>query len=149
MISKLYPLGKKPVSDVLPFMRMCCRSRKTNPEAETNKLISGDDKSDGEMEFDNQKKNMNDIISKNGGDYQGSAVKRSKEKQIEEGEDLFEDYGFGINSWFSLLRLLIKLYTLFSVVAFGVMYLYDQTGNALDSRGILKYTMGNLGYSSV
>jgi hypothetical protein len=68
----------------------------------------------------------------------------------EEGQDIFDIYGFGITSWFSLLLLLIKIYFVFACLGAGLMYYYSTHGTELTGPAYYKsskYTLGNLGYS--
>ena len=72
------------------------------------------------------------VISQNAGAgkrYKGSDYIQSELDDLnppdeEEGQDIFDTYGFGIMSWFALLRSLIKIYFVFACVGAGIMYFY-------------------------
>ena len=134
-------------------MALCC-GRKTN---ENEKLLAKQaDDLMMESEIKETDQRLDGIIKKsNGYAYKGSNYVESELNNMnppaeEEGQDIFDIYGFGITSWFSLLRRLIKVYFVFACVGAGLMYFYSTNGTELSGLGMPKsamFTLGNLGYS--
>lgn len=148
-----YPLARKPLYEVLPIFALCCGRRSHERE---KLLTKNTDDVKMEQEIKETDERLDKIIKdSNGYRYQGSSYLDSEMYNLnpadeEEGQDIFDIYGFGVTSWFSLLKLLIKIYFVFSLVGIGLMYFYSQNGSELDQPGIskiAKFTLGNLGYS--
>lgn len=147
MINSRYPLINAELWQVLPFLSVCLKKKK-DPERENADLLpSASPRSDDGKKRNANDERLNKVISENNGSYRGSPVIKFKGKTVTENEDIFEDFGFGITSWFSLLGLLWKLYFFFSIIAIGMMYYYSINGSQFDGKDGLKFTLGNLGYS--
>ena len=111
-----------------------------------------------ENEITETDKRMNELIEENNGQaYEGTNYVQSEQDQLQKGEvfhdkhtiDIFDCYGFGITSWFILLRKLIQVYSILSVLAIGLMMTYA-SGNQLSGpyhKAVAKYSLGNLGFS--
>jgi hypothetical protein len=147
-----YPLARKPLHEVLPIFAICCGRKSSEKE----KLIASSTDAKMEAEIKETDQRLDKIIKENNGKkYQGSSyidaeIENLNPAEEEEGQDIFDTYGFGITSWFDLLRLLIKLYFVFALVGMGLMYFYSTHGTELSGSGMAKsakFTLGNLGFS--
>ena len=102
---------------------------------------------------------MNKLIkSNNGYQYKGTSYIESEQKQLKgnnnEGNenkdtDVFNSYGFGITSWFSLLQKLMMVYAVISIPAVGLMMEYGKGSELISpmNKAVAKYSLGNLGFS--
>ena len=68
-----------------------------------------------------------------------------------ENEDPYEVFGFGIQAYFNMLEILIKLFFLITILMMPVMYIYYE-GGAYENMDFLNrfmapITMGNIGHA--
>jgi len=70
---------------------------------------------------------------------------------LEKGEDITGHYGFGILSYFNVIRSLAWLFFVLTIVHLPLFYMYKTHGNALhlEKHSFFNgFTLGNLGQSS-
>ena len=96
---------------------------------------------------------LNRIIEECGGEYTGTDplvdAKRVKREQVFKGhkarkQDVFDQFGHGVTSYFRFLRTLIITFTAISIFVIPTIYQYGK-GHTFESNVLLKYTLGNLG----
>lgn len=130
-----YPLYDYKWYEVLPIFGMCFGKKKTETEDEA--LLQNNDDQMNQDELNNIKTRLTETINQfemknvrqgNEIKYKGTKIEWVKKEKSTD-EEIFGEFGFGICSWFDLLRLLMKIYLVFSIFAMGLMSYYHRAGN--------------------
>ena len=150
-IDEMHPLSKKGLGEILPYLCCCMKKSKSNMmRTESNSQM--DQLFEDEMKETSER--LDKIIADQGAEpYEGSDFippeedgnpthksnnskgKKKKDDDSEDG-DPFNDFGFGIVAYFTLLRTLIGVFLLMSILMCVPIYLYRTEGDPTDKAGV-------------
>jgi len=142
-IEELHPLYDLPLHRVFPMWALCIKKCAKKPKA---KRVSPAEKHKDEMER----------LNKAGQDLNVSGVSVSEPllggadaNPFPEGEDPYLMLGFGMVAYFSMLKALILMFSLFTLLVLPVISIYGSydglsSGNNYSKT---KYSLGNMGFS--
>jgi hypothetical protein len=157
----MHPLSGVGWSDAYPFLRTFGKAKAKNYQKQVDddeKYASG--QSQKKKAKPNMKAQMKDNMSKammKGGDEQAKS-KDEVDKEclqvkpdFDEGEDPFLYLGFGIVSYFDLIKVLIWVFLILTLVNtpnIMIFQSYSNYSNDMVDRGSRMMTMGNMGFST-
>ena len=142
-IEELHPLANLPLHRVFPMWALCIKkcARKTN-----TKRVSPAEKHREEMERLNK---AGRDLNVSGVSIQEPLLGGNDADPFPEGEDPYLTLGFGMVAYFSMLKALILMFSIFTLLVLPVISIYGgydglKSGNNYSKS---KYSLGNMGFS--
>jgi hypothetical protein len=142
-IEELHPLANLPLHRVFPMWALCIKkcARKTKA-----KRVSPAEKHREEMERLNK---AGKDLNVSGVSIQEPLLGSNDADPFPEGEDPYLTLGFGMVAYFSMLKALILMFSIFTLLVLPVISIYGSyTGlESGDNYAKSKYSLGNMGFS--
>ncbi|CDW91100.1 UNKNOWN [Stylonychia lemnae] len=172
VVNTLHPLSDIPLRQSLPYLDSIRRFFKRNKEDQEKKNLVKDDQMKEEEKGNNYRsaerqstkrkpvvavKNQfaNMIGQGNQGDLEGAydsngQLQPNPKPQFDEDEDPVNYLGFGISSYFQILRTFMFIFFVLSILHLPVMSMYSSHGNFKEETGEklpLRISLGSMGFS--
>ena len=142
-IEEMHPLTNLPLHRVFPMWALCTKkcARKTN-----TKHVSPAENHSKEMERLNK---AGRVSNGSGVSIQELLLGSNDADPFPEGEDPYLRLGFGMVAYFSMLKALILMFSLFTLLVLPVIFIYGGYDGLKSGSNYSKskYSLGNLGFS--